>query len=120
ELIEAQPDLAAPLTHAPSYLRAEIAYAARYEMVLHLEDVLLHRTRLDYEVPDGGVAALDEILDIISPILGWDDRRRGAERDAFIARRESEAAAAEASTDAEGSAARGTAGDVSPMVRLDR
>src|SRR5699024_4725038 len=34
ELIEAQPDLAAPLTHAPTYLRVEIAYAARREMVL--------------------------------------------------------------------------------------
>src|SRR5699024_8091773 len=98
---------------------AEIAYAARREMVLHLEDVLLHRTRLDYEVSDGGVAAAEEILDLIGPILGWDDRRRAAERDAFIARRESEAAAAEASSDAEGSAARGTAGDVSPMVPLE-
>ncbi|MPV50444.1 FAD-dependent oxidoreductase [Pseudactinotalea sp. HY160] len=119
ELVEAQPDLAAPLTNAPSYLRAEIAYAARAEMVLHLEDVLLHRTRLDYEVADGGVGAIDEILDLISPILGWDEQRRARERDAFLARRESEAAAAATSSDAEGSAARGTAGDPSPMVPLD-
>lgn len=115
ELIEEQPDLAHPLEHAPIYLRVEIAYAARYEMVLHLEDILLHRTRLDYEVADGGIAAIDEIVAIISPILGWDETRRAREREGYIKRREAERLAATKATDAEGAKARGDAGDMSPM-----
>lgn len=115
ELVEAQPDLAKPLAHAPMYLRAEIAHAAHYEMVLHLEDILLHRTRLEYEIKDGGVGAIDEILAIVSPILGWDAERAAAEREGYIARRDATLAAAETTTDEAGAAARGTAGDMSPM-----
>ena len=37
---------------------------------------MLHRTRLTYEHKDGGVAALDEIADILAPILGWDAGRK--------------------------------------------
>ena len=118
ELIEEQPDLAEPLEHAPTYLRAEIAYAARYEMVLHLEDILLHRTRLDYEVSDGGVAALAEILEIVSPLLGWDESRQAREREGYTARRDAEAKAALAPTDAAGAAIRANEGDMSPMLPI--
>ncbi len=61
DAIAARPDLAHPLEHAPAYLRAEIVYAATHEGVLHLEDVMLHRTRLNYEMRDRGLAALPEI-----------------------------------------------------------
>ena len=77
--IIAQPDLARPLKHAPAYLRAEIAYAATHEGALHLDDIMMHRTRLNYEVADRGLAAIEEIVDIVAPILGWDRRRRDAE-----------------------------------------
>ena len=73
--IEAQPDLAQPLRYAPDYLRAEVHYAATHEGVLHLADVMLHRTRLAYEMRDGGVTASEEILDVIAPVLGWDVKR---------------------------------------------
>lgn len=119
ELIEEQPDLAAPLEYAPRYLRAEIAHAALFEMVLHLEDILLHRTRLEYDSPDGGLAALDEILALISPILGWDDARQERERSGYTERYEASARAALTATDAEGAAARGDAGDMSPLLPVE-
>jgi len=72
ELCEADPSLALPLEHAPAYLRAEVHYAASHEGALHLEDVVEHRTRLIYEVPDAGLAALPEIAEIVAPLLGWD------------------------------------------------
>ena len=118
ELIDEQGDLAEPLEHAPMYLRAEIVYAARYEMVLHVEDILLHRTRLDYEISDGGVAALDEILSLVSPILGWDENRQAREREGYTKRREAEAKAATTATDAEGAAIRASEGDMSPMLPI--
>nr|WP_226924932.1 glycerol-3-phosphate dehydrogenase/oxidase [Georgenia satyanarayanai] len=117
-MVEEQPDLARPLEHAPAYLRVEVAYAARREAVMHLEDVMVRRTRLVYEVRDSGLAAVPEIVDVIAPILGWDEERRRAETDAYTARCEAERAAAEAPDDAAGERARQQAQDIVPMVPL--
>lgn len=118
-MIEAQPDLAKPLEGAPDYLRVEIAFAASHEQVVHLEDVMLHRTRLTYEQRDGGVAALDEIGEILAPILGWDSPRVEREKQSYLDRREAEAAAAQTTSDAEGALARAQAPDIVPMRPLD-
>lgn len=119
ELIEEQPNLANPLSKAPTYLRAEIAHAARYEMVLHLEDVLLHRTRLHHETPDAGVEALGEIVEIIAPILEWDEQRISQEVEGYIQRKQAEDKAAQQATDAAGAAARGNAGDMTPLLPIN-
>ena len=73
DLVDADPSLAEPLTNADAYIRAEIVYAASHEGALHLDDVLMHRTRLNYEQADKGVGALEEIADLVAPVLGWDD-----------------------------------------------
>ncbi len=119
-MVEEQPDLARPLEHAPAYLRVEIAYAATHESVLHLEDVLLHRTRLVYEVPDRGLAAVPEIVDVVAPILGWDEARRRTEIDSYTARCEAERAAEEAPDDEAGERVRQQAEDIVPMKSLPR
>lgn len=116
--IDADPSLARPLAHAEAYLRAEIHFAATNEQVLHLEDVMLHRTRLVYEAKDSGRAAVEEILEIISPVLGWDAERQRAEKDAYLARCEAHDAAAQASDDAEAERVRARAGEIAPMVSL--
>lgn len=86
EICREDPSLAKPLEDAPYYLRAEIAYGITHEGALHLEDLLLYRTRLDYEVADSGLAALGEIADIAAPLLGWDAAQRDAEVAAYRAR----------------------------------
>ena len=53
--------------NADAYIRAEIVYAASHEGALHLDDVLMHRTRLNYEQADKGVGALEEIADLVAP-----------------------------------------------------
>jgi glycerol-3-phosphate dehydrogenase len=118
DAIEARPDLAAPLEHAPGYLRAEIAYAATHEGVLHLEDVLLHRTRLSYEVRDRGVAALPEIAALVGELLGWDEDRRAEEIAAYTARAEAESAAERQPDDGAAEAVRLGAPDIAPMRDL--
>ncbi|PYF97259.1 glycerol-3-phosphate dehydrogenase [Georgenia satyanarayanai] len=117
-MVEEQPDLGRPLEHAPAYLRVEVAYAAAREGVLHLEDVMVRRTRLVYEVRDSGLAAVPEIVDVVAPVLGWDEERRQAEIDAYTARCEAERAAAEAPDDEAGERARQQAPDIVPMVPL--
>ncbi|QDP95836.1 glycerol-3-phosphate dehydrogenase/oxidase [Microlunatus elymi] len=75
--------MAKPLQQAPAYIRAEIAFAITHEGALHLDDILARRTRIVYEVPEQGLAAVDEIADIVAPMLGWSDDQREAEVDAY-------------------------------------
>lgn len=118
DLVDADPDLGRPLTGAPAYLRAEVAYAASHEGVLHLEDVMLHRTRLVYEQRDRGLGAIEEIADLVAARLGWDAARRQAEIDSYTARCEAEEAASFARGDAEAEQTRLQAPDIAPMVEL--
>jgi glycerol-3-phosphate dehydrogenase len=118
ELCEEDVTLAEPLEHAPAYLRAEVHYAVSHEGALHLEDVMLHRTRLVYEVTDRGLAALPEIADVVAPLLGWDDATRDAEIAAYTARVEAEDAAEREADDAAAEAVRRRAADVAAMQPL--
>ena len=117
-LCEADPALARPLEHAPAYLRAEINYGVTHEGALHLEDLLLHRTRLNYEVLDRGLGALPEIADIAAPLLGWDDERKAAEIASYTARAAAEEAAEQEPDDATAERTRLAADDVAPLKPL--
>jgi glycerol-3-phosphate dehydrogenase len=119
ELVDADEALGRPLEGAPAYIGAEIAYAVTHEGALHLDDVLMHRTRLNYEQADKGVGALDEIADIIAPRLGWDAATREREIAAYRARAEAEHAAAQQPDDAAAQAARDAAEDLAPLLPLD-
>ncbi|PVU83218.1 glycerol-3-phosphate dehydrogenase [Cellulomonas sp. WB94] len=116
EIIDANPSLGEALEHAPAYIGAEMVYAASHEGVLHLDDVLMHRTRLNYEQVDKGVGALDEIADLVAPVLGWDAARRQTEIDAYRERAEAEDAAALEPDDASAETVRLRAADLAPLV----
>jgi len=118
DLCDERPDLAEPLEHAPAYIGAEIVYAASHEGALHLDDVLMHRTRLNYEQRDRGVGALEEIADLVAPVLGWDDATRRREVDAYRARAQAEEAAAAEHDDATAERVRLQAPDVAPLLPL--
>jgi glycerol-3-phosphate dehydrogenase len=64
---------------------AELRWAARCEAVLHLDDLLLRRTRLGLLLRDGGTAHLDRIRAICRPELGWDDAHWAREEAAYRA-----------------------------------
>ena len=53
-LVKADTALGRPLAPGHPYLRAEVAYAVSHEGALHLEDVLMRRTRLFIEAADAG------------------------------------------------------------------
>jgi len=115
----ADPTLAKPLAAAPADLRAEIAHGVTHEGALHLEDLLLYRTRLDYEMPDQGLAALDEIAEIAAPLLGWDAERIAAEKQAYRERVAAYQAAIRQTDDAAAQAVRDAAPEVTPMRNLN-
>ena len=79
ELADGRPDLLAPLSGAEKYLRVEIEYAARAEAALHLEDVLVRRTRIAMEYRHAGVECAAEVAGLLAPVLGWDDERTAHE-----------------------------------------
>lgn len=118
ELCEKDPSLATPLKKAGAYIRAEIHYGVTHEGALHLEDIMLHRTRLNYEVTDRGLGALDEIADIVAPLLGWDEKTKAAEIASYTSRAEAEAAAEEQIDDESAEKTRLAADDVAPLVPL--
>ncbi|MDR1635302.1 MAG: glycerol-3-phosphate dehydrogenase/oxidase [Bifidobacteriaceae bacterium] len=118
DLIEADRSLGDPIPGAEHYLKAEVVYAATHEAVIHLDDVMMSRTRLNHEVPDAGLAASSVIADLVAPHLGWDRDRVKAEVAGYAARVAAERAAAQLATDAEAEAARLRAQDLTPMQDL--
>jgi len=79
DLVRADPRLGLPLAEGHPYLRAEVAYAVTCENALHVEDVLMRRTRLFMESPDAGTGVAAEVAAIMGRLLGWSRRRRAAE-----------------------------------------
>jgi len=62
------------------YCLAECRWAVRHESVLHLDDLLLRRTRLGLLLKDGGVEIFGALKRIFSEELSWDRERWERER----------------------------------------
>jgi len=58
---------------------ADVRWGARHESVVHLDDLLLRRTRLGLLLRDGAAAYFDRIGAICRDELAWDQTRWGAE-----------------------------------------
>jgi glycerol-3-phosphate dehydrogenase len=84
DLIWADARLGRPLTEGHPYLRAEVAYAVTHEDALHVEDVLMRRTRLFIESADSGASVAAEVAAIMGRLLGWSRRRRAAETRRYL------------------------------------
>jgi glycerol-3-phosphate dehydrogenase len=55
-----------------------------HENALHVEDVLMRRTRLFIEAADGGAGAAADVALIMDRLLGWSRRRRAAETRRYL------------------------------------
>lgn len=60
-------------------LWAELRWAARSEGVIHLDDLLARRLRLNLTLARGGLDEMARIRRVAQPELGWDDTRWEAE-----------------------------------------
>jgi glycerol-3-phosphate dehydrogenase len=54
---------------------AEISWCAAHEAVVHLDDLLLRRTRFGLLVPKGGLTHEERLKALIQPQLRWDEQR---------------------------------------------
>jgi glycerol-3-phosphate dehydrogenase len=66
-------------------LWVELAQACDNELVLHLDDLLLRRTRIGLLLADGAAAELPQIRALCQPRLGWSAARWDEEQQAYLA-----------------------------------
>jgi glycerol-3-phosphate dehydrogenase len=112
ELVAGRPELAERIPGGEEYLAAEAVYAASNEGALHLEDVLVRRTRIAMEAADRGLVAAEPVARLMAEVLGWDEERRKREVDAYETRVMAEQAAEAEPDDRSADAARRAAPDV--------
>ena len=62
---------------------AEFPFAANYEQVRHLSDLLLRRVRIGLLSPNGGAGHLDRIQELCEPVMEWDDVRWEKEKNDY-------------------------------------
>lgn len=67
------------------YTWAELRWSACFEQVMHLEDLMMRRTRIGLVARDGGREFLPAIRETVQSALGWDDARWDAEVAAYLA-----------------------------------
>ena len=79
KLAEERPQLATPLIGAEMYLEAEVAYAAAREGALHVEDVLVRRTRVSMECSHRGSESAQRVAEIMGYELGWSQEKIDSE-----------------------------------------
>lgn len=77
-------DLARPLGEGIDHLQAEVAWAARNELALAVDDVLARRMRLAQELPDRGASIAPRVAAILGAELGWDAARERAEIERYL------------------------------------
>lgn len=70
---------------ATPILWAELIWAAGNELVLHLDDLMLRRSRLGLLLADGGLAELPRVRTLCQPRLGWSDARWQREERNYLA-----------------------------------
>jgi glycerol-3-phosphate dehydrogenase len=114
------PSLAASLEHASAYLRAEIVYAITHEGALHLDDLMMRRTRMVYEYANEAIDALPEVASLAKKYLGWSAEQAAHELDLYTKTAAAVAKAELEPDDASASRARAAAEPIVPLAELEK
>jgi glycerol-3-phosphate dehydrogenase len=83
-LIADDPSLADPCIKTLPYVVADVVYAVRCEMAIHLADVLARRTRAQLQNARATRDAAEKVASIMGKELGWTKKRREAEIEDFV------------------------------------
>ena len=78
-LADSDPALRTALIPGLPYIKAEVVYAARYEMAQSVDDVLARRTRARLLARDASASVAAEVAALLAPELGWDTAEQAAE-----------------------------------------
>jgi glycerol-3-phosphate dehydrogenase len=83
-IVASPPDELEPIG-STNVLWAELRWSARNEMVVHLDDLLLRRTRVGLLLRDGGLDYADRVGVICRTELNWTEAHWNAERNRYVA-----------------------------------
>jgi len=83
KLIEGDPRLGERLHQALPNVKAEVIWAARYEMARTVEDMLARRTRALFLNARAAIAMAPTVADLMASELGWDGAARAKQLAAF-------------------------------------
>jgi glycerol-3-phosphate dehydrogenase len=78
-------DLVRPIGHGLTELEAEVAWAARHELALSLDDVLSRRMRLSMALSDRAASIAPRVAAVLGAELGWDAARQVVEVERYLA-----------------------------------
>lgn len=84
-LVEKDRTLLQPLDPWHPAIQAEVLHVVRRELACRVEDVLVRRLHLYYEVPDHGAAAAATVAALMGRELGWDLERAAREAERYRA-----------------------------------
>ncbi len=83
-LVDRDRRLGEPVLPGRPEIWAEVTYAVEREMAVRVQDVLIRRLHLFYEVGDHGQSVVPKVTAQMKQLLGWDDAREAEElRDYF-------------------------------------
>ena len=86
DLISEDQELALPLVDSAPEIRAQVVYAARYEMAVTVDDVLSRRTGLELWGWADALAAASITAELLGRELGWTPAQTRAAADAYQAK----------------------------------
>ncbi len=67
----------------PEFSRRAIAHYCANEWAIHIDDIMLRRTRWHYYFPNAAELA-EQLADCMSELLGWSEEMRAAELDRYL------------------------------------
>jgi glycerol-3-phosphate dehydrogenase len=73
------------LVDGEDHLEVEVAWAARHELALSIDDVLARRMRIVHELPDRAAGIAPRVAEILGAELGWNAARQSVEVENFLA-----------------------------------
>ena len=77
-------EIGSPSVGSLDTLWVELAQACDNELVLHLDDLLLRRTRIGLLLANGAAAEMPQIRALCQPRLGWSDARWAEEQQSYL------------------------------------
>ena len=83
ELIDGAPQRERTRIPGTSTCLAQVRWALQREAVVHLDDLMLRRTRLGLLLAKGGEQTLGEIGTMVREVRGWTDQHWETEKDRY-------------------------------------
>lgn len=80
DLIASAPEAEAAAIPGTRTCLAQLRWALRHESVVHLDDLMLRRTRLGLLLENGGASVLSDVRRLCREEAGWDDSRWASEQ----------------------------------------